>query len=104
MGHKPYKPVELSKTSKAVAHTTKTDHSERPANNFGEQGTVSCSVPYGGVRRSVNCTVNPAELQRGIAEQKAAYAKTVAEHAEFRRVPKGERKLKHQLPQEESYT
>ena len=102
MPPKKYKPVDTGRTEEE-AKTRKTDHSERPAYHFGEQGTSNCSVPYAGVRRSINCTVNPAELQRGIAKQKAAFAKVIAEHAEYRRVPKGERQLKHKLPLEEEY-
>lgn len=103
MPPKSFKKVELGSKAETTT-TTKTDHSKRASYDFGEQGIVNATVPYAGTRRSVNATCNAPELQAGIAKQKADYAKTVFSHAEYRRVPKGERKLKHQLPLEEEYT
>ena len=102
MPPKPFKPIDINKRS-GETKTTKIDHSEERKASFGEQNTVYATIPYGGARRSVNCTVNAPELQRGISEQKASFAKRIQDHQEYKRVPKGERRLKHTLPMEEEY-
>lgn len=65
---------------------------------YGEQLTHNCGIPYGGVPRSVNVTINPADLQRAIASQKAAVAKSIAANAEYQRIVKGRREMKRQIP------
>lgn len=92
------KPKKVQKVEVNMLSTTvKMDHSkpsDKPvALNYGEHHIFNCGIPYDGARRSLNCTVNAAELQRGITKQKADYAKTVLEHQEYRRVPKGKRVL-----------
>lgn len=97
MPPKSFQKVELAKT-------IKTDHSEvTKTGTYGEQNTFIATVPYEGSRRTINATVNPAELQRGIAKQKAEVAKVIQSNQEYKRVPKGERVVKHKLPPEESY-
>src|SRR6185437_7089103 len=84
--------------------TTKVDHHDKPVEpNYGERHIFNCAIPYGGIPRSVNATVNPPELQRGIAKQKQDVAKAVFEHQEYRRDPKGERVLS-KLPSDDSDT
>lgn len=103
MPPKPYQKVELHKT-------VKTDHTQKEASNFGtpqggfgEQNVSNCSIPYGGGRSVTNVTINPAELQRGIAKQKEDFAKTIAENIEYQRVKRGQRIKRHRLPVEEEY-
>lgn len=97
MPPKSFQKVELAKT-------IKTDHSEvTKTGTYGEQNTFIATVPYEGSRRTINATVNPAELQRGIAKQKAEFAKTIQANPEYSRVRRGQRVVKHKLPPEESY-
>lgn len=81
------------------AVTTAHDHTatDKPA-NYGEHRMQIISIPYGGSMRAVNATVNPAELQHGIAKQRADYAKVVAQHQEYRRVPKGKQVVRKERP------
>lgn len=58
---------------------------------------IRANVNYGGQRGAVDCTVHPAERQQAIREERKAIADQVASNVEYRRVPKGERKLKHNL-------
>lgn len=86
-------------------HEPQTQKDAQPrAVKYGERAEI-VTVPYRDSPKyfpSVNVTVNPAELQRGIAKQKQDVAKTVAENQEYRRVPKGERTLTHKLPDDET--
>ncbi|MDK2744315.1 MAG: hypothetical protein NDI90_15515 [Nitrospira sp. BO4] len=99
MPPKSFKPVPLDEPT----ITERLDHAERQEPHYGEQHVFNSTVPYGGGRRVVNATVNPAELQRGIAKQKSDFAKMVSQHQEFKRVKKGKRVVKHRLPVEEEY-
>jgi len=120
MPPKSFQKVELSKPSKEPS----ADHSQRssptdqsrldddqkkasnfgtPQGGFGEQNISNCSIPYGGTSRIVNATVNSSELQAGIKKQKAAFAQSLQQHQEYRRVPKGQRIKRHKLPVEEDY-
>lgn len=70
--------------------------------NYGERSeNISCN--YGGTARIQNATVNPRELQDGLREQKKQVAKRVAEHQEYKRVPKGKTSKTQMLPAEERY-
>ncbi|MBX3301589.1 MAG: hypothetical protein KF693_05175 [Nitrospira sp.] len=76
---------------------------EKTSFNYGEQNEYNATVPYPGTRRLVNVTVNAPELQEGIRKQKEAFARTIQANQEYRRVPKGQRALKHKLPLQEEY-
>ena len=103
MAPRKFQKVEVAQS--APAATTKLDHSDKPVEpNYGERNIFNCGIPYDGVRGSVNATVNPAELQRGIAKQKQAIVDTVAQHEEYRRVPKGERTITHKGHEETDTT
>ncbi|MDK2742116.1 MAG: hypothetical protein NDI90_04320 [Nitrospira sp. BO4] len=85
------------------APTTEVNNTDTPkAMKFGERSEI-VNVPYHDSPRhfpSVNVTVNPAELQRGIAKQKQDVAKMVAQHEDYKRVPKGERTLTHKVDED----
>ncbi len=108
MSAKKFQKIELDSKpspSKADAQTTtKQDHTNEsgPA-NYGERIALA-TVPYEGQRfRSVNCTVNAAELQAGLLQQRKNFEEYQARNEEFRRVKRGKRTISHDLPPEESY-
>jgi hypothetical protein len=101
MAPKKFQKVKVDQ-SKATSKVDPSDQLREPY--YGEHQIFNCAIPYDGVRRSVNATVNPAELQRGIARQKQDIARRIAEHQEYRRVPKGVRTLKRERPLEEAHT
>jgi hypothetical protein len=65
--------------------------------------STNATINYEGHGTRFNATVLPAELRSGIEKQKKDHAASVAANIEYKRVPKGTRKLKHQLPEEETY-
>ncbi len=105
MPPKPFKRIELDDKPKE-ASTTKADHTDsgHPL-RYGERIEV-VNVPYESQRhmRAINCTVNAAELQAGIRQQRKAFTEHQRRHVEYARVPKGKRTLNHKLPLEEEYT
>lgn len=110
MAPRKFQKVEVDQPDKEAmpaAPTTEVNNSDKPKEmKYGERAEI-VTVPYRDSPQyfpSVNVTVNPAELQRGIAKQKQDVAKTIAEHQEYKRVPKGERTLTHKLPDEETTT
>jgi len=70
---------------------------------FGEQSGLDATLNYQGSRKTINATVNAAELQAGIAKQRQDFKDAVAKHEEFKRVPKGQTTVKHKLPLTEEY-
>lgn len=101
MPPKPFKPILIEEPKEA--NTVVQSHATPRRPNYGYVMAENASLNYGGVSRTVNCTVNAHELQRAIAAQKVAVAKRIAEHEEYRRVRRGKRTLKHTLPLEEEY-
>lgn len=62
----------------------------RTKNNFGVIGEVNVTHNYGHSRR-VNCTINPPELQRSIAQQREDEVKRIATIESYKQVKKGKR-------------
>lgn len=58
-----------------------------------------CSVPYNGQRGTINATVNPPSIVKGMADQKVQSGKAIVEHAKGlkRYNAKGTRTLKHTI-------